>query len=174
MFTGEPIRVEIDARDLGGGQKSWEWIKKGVPVRVEIGPRDLEKGTLAVARRDRAHKEKTFPTADEFVAGVSTTLQEIHDTLMARAQALRDAHTVKIDSKEAFVAFFTAKSKEKPEIHGGFAFAHWDGTPETEAEIKEQLKVTIRCIPFDSPEEAGTCVWSGKPSTRRVLFAKSY
>jgi prolyl-tRNA synthetase len=168
------VRVEIDARDLGGGQKAWEWIKRGVPVRVEIGPRDLEKGTLAVARRDRGHKEKTFPTAEEFVANIATTLQEIHDTLMTRATALRDANTVKIDTKDEFVAFFTAKNKEKPEIHGGFASAHWDGTPETEAEIKEQLKVTIRCIPFESSDEAGACVWSGKPSSKRVLFAKSY
>jgi prolyl-tRNA synthetase len=173
-FAGEPIRVEIDARDLGGGQKSWEWIKRGVPVRVEIGPRDLEKGTLAVARRDRAHKEKAFPTTDEFVSGLAATLQEIHDALMTRAKALRDANTVKIDSKEDFVAFFTPKNKNQPEIHGGFAFAHWDGTAETEAAIKEELKVTIRCIPFDSSEENGQCVWSGAPSKKRVLFAKSY
>ncbi len=174
LYANEPIRVEIDARDLGGGQKSWEWIKRGVPVRVEIGPRDLEKGTLAVARRDRGHKEKAFPTTDEFVAGIATTLQEIHDTLMTRAKALRDANTVKIDSKEDFIAFFTPKNKNQPEIHGGFAFAHWDGTAETEAAIKEELKVTIRCIPFDSPEEDGQCVWSGAPSKKRVLFAKSY
>jgi len=173
-FANEAIRVEIDARDLGGGQKSWEWIKRGVPVRVEIGPRDLEKGTLAVARRDRGHKEKSFPTTDEFVAGIATTLQEIHDTLMARAKTLRDTHTVKIESKDEFIAFFTPKNKNQPEIHGGFAFAHWDGTPETEAAIKEELKVTIRCIPFDSPEEDGKCVWTGAPSKKRVLFAKSY
>ncbi len=173
-FAGEPIRVEIDSRDLGGGTKSWEWIKRGVPVRVEIGPRDLEKGTLAVARRDRAHKEKAFPTSADFLAGVATTLQEIHDTLMARASALREANTVKIETKEDFVAFFTAKNKDKAEIHGGFAFAHWDGSGETETAIKEELKVTIRCIPFDSPEEDGKCVWTGQPSKKRVLFAKSY
>jgi prolyl-tRNA synthetase len=173
-FAGESIRIEIDKRDLGGGQKSWEWIKKGVPVRVEIGPRDLEKGTLAVARRDRGHKEKTFPTVDEFVAGIAATLQDFHDGLITRATTLRDTHTVKIETKDEFVAFFTAKSKDKPEIHGGFAFAHWDGTAETEAEIREQLKVTIRCIPFDAPKEDGQCVWSGRPSKQRVLFAKSY
>jgi prolyl-tRNA synthetase len=102
------------------------------------------------------------------------TLQAIQDNLYARALAFRDANMVKIDTKDDFVAYFTAKNKAKPEIHGGFALCHWDGTKETEAEIKEQLKVTIRCIPFDSPEEPGTCVWSGKPSTRRVIFAKSY
>jgi prolyl-tRNA synthetase len=174
VYAGDAVRVEIDKRDLGGGTKSWEWIKKGVPVRVEIGPRDLEKGTVAVARRDRGHKEKTFPTGDEFVAGIVATLAEIHDTLLARATTLRDTNTVKIDSKEEFVKFFTAAKKDKPEIHGGFASAHWDGSAEVEAEIKEQLKVTIRCIPFDAADEAGQCVWSGRPSRKRVLFAKSY
>ncbi len=173
-YGGEAIRVEVDKRDIGGGEKSWGWIKRGVPVRVEIGPRDLEKGTVAVARRDRGHKEKTFPTAAEFVASIGTTLQEIHDTLLARATSLRNEHTVKLHTKEEFIAFFTPKNKDKAEIHGGFALAHWDGTPEVEAEIKEALKVTIRCIPFNSPEESGTCVWSGRPSNKRVLFAKSY
>ncbi len=170
-YGGEAVRVEVDKRDLGGGQKSWEWIKRGVPVRVEIGPRDIEKGTVAVARRDRGHKEKAFPTAEEFVGGITATLGEIHATLMDRATMLRDANTVKIETKEEFTAFFTAKGKE---ISGGFAFAHWDGTAETEAEIKDALKVTIRCIPSDSPAEDGACVWSGRPSGRRVLFAKSY
>jgi prolyl-tRNA synthetase len=145
-----------------------------VPARVEIGPRDLEKGTVAVARRDRAHKEKAFPTAEELVANIGGTLQEIHDALYARAQALRDEHTVKIETKEEFVRFFTAQRKDKPEIHGGFASAHWDGSAEVETEIKDALKVTIRCIPSDAPAEEGKCVWSGRPSTRRVLFAKSY
>ncbi len=172
IFAGEPIRVEVDKRDLTGGVKSWEWIKKGVPVRVEIGPRDLEKGTVAFARRDRGHKEKTFPTNAELLASIATTLQEIHDTLLARATTLRDTHTVKIETREDFVKFFTAKDDSK--ISGGFALAHWDGTAETETEIKEQLKVTIRCIPADAPAEDGPCVWSGKPSKRRVLFAKSY
>ena len=87
---------------------------------------------------------------------------------------MRDAHTVTIESRDEFVAFFTAKNGDRPEIHGGFALAHWDGSAEVEAEIKEQLKVTIRCIPFDAPNEEGKCVWSGRPSARRVIFAKSY
>ena len=173
-FGGEAVRVLVDKRDLTGGVKNWEWIKKGVPVRVEIGPRDLEKGSVAVVRRDRPHRDKTFPANADFVAGIAATLQEIHATLLDRATKLRDAHTVKIDTKEEFIAFFTAKNPGKPEIHGGFAVAHWDGSAEVEAEIKEQLKVTIRCIPFDAPHEEGTCVWSGRPSIRRVVFAKSY
>jgi len=134
----------------------------------------LEKGSVAVVRRDRPHREKAFPATADFVAGIAATLQEIHDALLERATKLRDAHTVKIDTKEEFIAFFTPKREGKPEIHGGFAVAHWDGSAEVEAEIKEQLKVTIRCIPFDAPHEEGRCVWSGRPSTRRVVFAKSY
>lgn len=173
-YAGEPVRVEIDARDIGGGQKNWEWIKKGVPLRVEIGPRDLEKGSVAVARRDRGPKEKAFLANNEFVQGVAGTLEEIQQALLARATALRDANTVKIDTKEEFYAFFTAKNADKPEIHGGFALAHWNGSAEVEEQIKTDLKVTIRCIPFNAPEEDGKCILTGEPSKRRVVWAKSY
>ncbi len=173
-YAGEPIRVEVDKRDIGGGQKNWEWIKKGVPLRVELGPRDLEKGSVAVARRDRGPKEKEFLPMGDFVAQAATTLGEIQDALLARATALRDANTVKIDTKEDFYAFFTPKKSDKPELHGGFALAHWNGSAEVEATIKDDLKVTIRCIPFDAPEEDGKCILTGEPSKRRVVWAKSY
>lgn len=173
-FHGAAVEVEVDRRDLNGGVKSWEWIKKGVPVRVEIGPRDLEKGTVAVARRDRSPKDKAFVPAAELVATLSETLQSIQDALYARALAHRNEHTRDIDTTEEFYAFFTPANKDKPEMHGGFARAHWDGTAESEAKIKDDLKVTIRCIPLDAPEEAGRCVVSGRPSQRRVLWAKSY
>ncbi len=172
-FHGEPLRIEVDRRDLGGGVKNWEWIKKGVPLRVEIGPRDLEKGTLAVARRDRPHKEKSFPTAVEFAASAPALLQEIQDQLLARADAFRREHTREIDTKEDFYQFFTAQTADKPEIHGGFALAHWNGTRAVEEQIKADLKVTIRCIPFGSGEP-GKCLITGEPSPRRVVFAKSY
>ncbi len=176
-FAGEPIRVEVDRRDIGGGTKSWEWIKRGVPLRVEIGPRDLEKGSVAVGRRDRGPKEKEFLPTAEFVSRVPEVLQSMQDALLARATAHRDEHTVRIDSKEEFYAFFTAKKSDKPEIHGGFALAHWNGTREIEEQIKTDLKVTIRCIPFVDaahPAEAGRCVITGEPSRQRVIFAKSY
>ncbi len=173
-FHGAPLEVEVDRRDLNGGVKSWEWIKKGVPLRVEIGPRDLEKGTVAVSRRDQGVKEKEFLGTGDFAARVPQILQSIQDGLYAKALAHRDAHTKPIDTTEEFYAFFTPKNPNKPEIHGGFALAHWDGTAETEAKIKEDLKVTIRCIPTDTPEEAGTSIVSGQPSKRRVVWAKSY
>ena len=177
-FGNEPLRVEIDSRDIGGGTKTWDWIKKGVPIRVEIGPRDLEKGSVAVVRRDHSPKDKAFLPTAEFVNGVASTLQEIQDGLLARALAYRDQHTHRIDSKEAFYAFFTAKNVDKPEPHGGFALAHWNGSAEVEQQIKDDLKVTIRCIPtpgqIPGAEEPGLCVITGEPSPRRVLFAKSY
>ena len=171
---GEPIRVEIDRRDAGGGVKNWEWIKKGVPLRVEIGPRDIEKGSVAVSRRDRGTKEKEFPAQADFVSGAGTLLESIQAGLLERATKFRDEHTRKIDSEEEFRAFFTPKNAAQPEIHGGFALAHWDGTRETEEKIKDELKVTIRCIPHGGAAEPGVCPFSGKPSARRVVFAKSY
>ena len=171
---GEPISVEVDQRDVGGGTKSWEWIKKGVPIRVEIGPRDLEKGSVAVARRDRGPKEKEFLPNADFVAQAGAILESIQANLLAKATAYRDANTVQIDTREAFYEFFTAKNAGKPEIHGGFALAHWNGSREVEEQIKNDLKVTIRCIPSDAPEEDGRCILTGEPSRRRVVWAKSY
>jgi prolyl-tRNA synthetase len=177
-FCGESIRVEVDARDIQGGHKTWEWIKKGAPIRVEIGPRDLEKGSVALARRDRGPKEKVFLGNAEFVGTAAQILQEIQDGLLARATEYRDRHTVALDSREAFYDFFTPKNSDKPEIHGGFAVAHWNGSPEVEEQIKADLKVTIRCIPTEGQiagaEEPGRCIVTGEPSPRRVLFAKSY
>jgi prolyl-tRNA synthetase len=176
-FADEPVRVELDGRDIGGGIKNWEWIKRGVPLRIDIGPRDLANGTVALSRRDADIKAKTFLPPAELVATVSGLLQEIQQQLYDRARTLRDTHTVRIDSKDDFYDFFTPKNKSRPEIHGGFALAHWSGSPEVEAKIKEELKVTIRCIPFDDflgEKEPGTCPFSGDPSPQRVVFAKSY
>lgn len=174
LFDGQPIRVEIDSRDLGGGVKNWEWIKKGIPLRVEIGPRDLEKGSVAVARRDKTPKDKQFLATAEFVGSAAAILTEIQQALLERATAFRDANLQAIDSKEAFYEFFTAKNSEKPEIHGGFALAHWNGSAAVEEQIKNDLKVTIRCIPFTGGGEPGTCIFTGEPSKQRVIFAKSY
>ncbi len=174
-FHDEPIRVEVDAREVAGGTKNWEWIKKGVPLRIEIGPRDLEKGTVAVARRDQGPKEKIFPTSTELVAAAASTLQAIQDNLLARATVFRDAHMVKIDSKEAFEAYFTPANGEKPEIHGGFALVHWAGTAGDEERLQKTLGVTMRCIPHGEEfVEAGICPFTGNASSRRVIFAKAY
>ncbi len=173
-FHGSPIEVELDARDIGGGVKSWEWIKKGIPLRIEIGPRDLEQGTAAVSRRDRGHKEKAFLPMAEIPAGMPAVLDEIQDGLLERASAFRETHLKEIDSRDAFYAFFTPANPSKPEIHGGFALTHWNGSAAVEELIKTDLKVTIRCIPFEDSPEPGICPFSGEPSRQRVIWAKSY
>ncbi|SDU26907.1 prolyl-tRNA synthetase [Verrucomicrobium sp. GAS474] len=173
-YAGEPVRVEVDNRDTGGSSKGWEWIKKGVPLRAEIGPRDLAAGTAFVGRRDKGVKEKSgIPLAD-LVAHIGTTLTEIQAALYARAEANLREHTRKIDTKEEFYAFFTPQNPDKPEIHGGFALTHFAGDTALEEKLKEDLKVTIRCIPFEENPEGGTCPFTGQPSKQRVVFAKSY
>jgi len=174
QFHGVPLQVEVDRRDLGGGVKNWEWIKKGIPLRIEIGPRDLAQGTAALARRDKSPKEKEFLPMSDLPAKLPAVLDEIQGVLLARATAFRDANCKTIDAKEEFYEFFTPKNANKPEIHGGFALTHWNGTAAVEEKIKEDLKVTIRCIPFVDAPEAGTCPFSGEPSKQRVIWAKSY
>jgi prolyl-tRNA synthetase len=173
-YHGDPITIEVDTRDLGGGVKSWEWIKKGVPVRIEIGPRDLVQGTAAVARRDQPHREKSFLPVANLPGQLPTILDEIQAGLLARATAFRERHTRVIESREEFYEFFTPQNAAKPEIHGGFALAYWNGNAQLEAQIKDDLKVTIRCIPFENTSEAGRCIFTGQPGRQRVVWAKSY
>jgi prolyl-tRNA synthetase len=168
------IEVEVDRRDLGGGVKNWDWIKKGVPLRVEIGPRDLEKNSVTVSRRDQPVKNKESMLMEGFAARAPEILGSIQDSLYARAKEFRDANTQAINSKKDFYDFFTAKNPSKPEIHGGFALAHWNGSREIEEQIKNDLKVTIRVIPVDDSPEPGQCIFTGEPSVRRVVWAKSY
>ena len=172
QFHKEGIRVEVDQRDIQGGTKSWEWIKKGVPIRVEIGPRDLEAGTVFVGRRDKGPKEKQSYPREGFACQVPALLQAIQDGIYERALAFRRENTRVIESKDEFYAFFTPKNADKPEIHGGFALAHWNGSPEIEAKIKEDLKVTIRCIPFEEMPQPGACIFTGEKSTQRVVFCE--
>ena len=173
-YADVPLEVIVDRRDLGGGVKNWEWIKKGVPLRVEIGPRDLEKNAVEVSRRDQAVKAKESMSVEEFVARAPEILGSIQDSLYQRAKEFRDANTRVIESKQDFYDFFTPKNTAKPEIHGGFALAHWNGSREVEEQIKNDLKVTIRVIPLNDSPEPGKCIFTGEPSARRVVWAKSY
>ena len=173
-YADVPVEVTVDRRDLGGGVKNWEWIKKGVPLRVEIGPRDLEKNAVEVSRRDQAVKTKESMPVEEFVARVPEILGSIQNSLYQRAKEFRDANTRVIESKKDFYDFFTPKNAAKPEIHGGFALAHWNGSREVEEQIKNDLKVTIRVVPLNDSPEPGKCIFTGEPSARRVVWAKSY
>lgn len=146
------------------GAKFAQHELQGVPLRIAIGPKDLENGTVELARRDTL--SKTIIALEEVTGTVKNLLSEIQESLFNKALAFRDSRITKVDTFEAF--------KQVLETKSGFISAHWDGTPETEQQIKELTKATIRCIPLDAVEEAGTCVFTGKPSSRRVLFAKAY
>jgi prolyl-tRNA synthetase len=159
------VTVKFDDRDTQKpGYKFAEWELKGVPVRLAIGPRDLENGTVEVARRDT--REKQVMPIEEVAVNVKVLLEEIQRNLYKKALSFREEMTTKVNSYEEFKSVLDGK--------GGFASAHWDGSRETEAAIKEETKATIRCIPLDGEEETGNCVYSGKPSARRVLFARAY
>ncbi len=173
-YDARPLAVELDEREGRGGEKVWNWIKKGVPVRIEIGPRDMAGDSVALARRDKPHKEIKFIKRAELCASIVGILDDIQNSLFNKARELRDANTRKIDSRDEFYSFFTPANKDQPEIHGGFALAHWSGDADVEEILKKDLSVTIRCIPFDAPMEEGKCVISGRPSKRRVIFAKAY
>ena len=159
------ISVKYDNDDKRKpGWKFAEYELKGVPVRLAVGPRDLENGTMEVARRDTLTKE--IMPLEGIETKVQQLLNDIQDNIYKKALDFRTANTTKVDDYEEFKRLLDEK--------GGFFLCHWDGTPETEERIKNETKATIRCIPMDAPEEAGQCMVSGKPSNRRVLFARSY
>ena len=163
-LEGKGISVKFDNRDTHKpGWKFAEYELKGVPLRLALGARDLENGTIEVARRDTLEKD-TYQIID-IENKVEHLLNKIQDNLYKKALTYREEKTYIADSKEEFI-----KLIEK----GGFVYAHWDGTSETEELIKQVTKATIRCIPLNVRQEDGLCVFTGKPSANRVLFAKSY
>ncbi|MBN2813092.1 MAG: proline--tRNA ligase [Bacteroidales bacterium] len=159
------ISVKYDGRDTHKpGWKFAEYELKGIPVRLAIGPRDLENNTVEIARRDTLTKQ-VLPV-EGIAQAVKQLLSDIQDNIYRKALEFRDSNIHRVDTWEAF--------REVIEVKGGFAYAHWDGTPETEARIKEETKATIRCIPLNNPAEEGKCVLTGNPSKQRVLFAMAY
>ena len=159
------VSVKFDHRDSQSpGWKFAQYELQGVPTRMAIGPRDLENGTCEIARRDTLEK-KTY-SLEEVVDLIPNLLEEIQNNIFKKALDYRNEHITKVDSYEEF--------KKVLETKTGFISAHWDGTTETEEKIQQETKATIRCIPLDATEEAGVCIYSGKPSAKRVLFAKAY
>ncbi len=159
------VSVKFDDRDnVKPGFKFNDYELKGVPLRIAIGPKDLEKGQVEVARRDTL--TKSFIPQSELIDHITTTLADMQDTLFENAIRFRDEHITPVDDFTAFQRVLEEK--------GGFIAAHWDGTKATEEAIKKTTKATIRCIPYDAQAEEGKCVFSGQPSTQRVLFAKAY
>ncbi|WP_339921582.1 proline--tRNA ligase [uncultured Flavobacterium sp.] len=159
------VSVKYDDRTTQKpGFKFAEWELKGVPIRIAVGPKDLENGTFEVARRDTLTKE--VKPKNGIATYISDLLEEIQADLFNKALNYRDTHITEVNSFDEFKAVLNDK--------GGFVSAHWDGTAATEEKIKDLTKATIRCIPLDGVEEAGSCILTGNPSVRRVLFAKAY
>ncbi len=159
------ISVKFDDNDnKKPGWKFAEYELKGVPIRLAIGPRDLENNTVELARRDTL--EKTTVSFDGIIDYIKNLLEEIQNNIFKKALNFRSENTFKADTFDEF--------KDLIKNKGGFVLAHWDGTSETEEKIKNETKATIRCIPLDNEQEAGTCIYSGKPSNQRVLFALAY
>ena len=159
------ISVKIDDRDnVRPGFKFAEYELKGVPVRLAMGGRDLENGTIELVRRDTLEKQTV--SQEGLVERIEGLMAEIQENIYKKALAYRESMITKVDTWEEFKRVLDEK--------GGFLSAHWDGTVETEVAIKEATKATIRCIPVDAVDEEGVCVFSGRPSHRRGLFARSY
>jgi prolyl-tRNA synthetase len=169
-YMGLPVRVKVDSRDMRGGDKAWQAIKQGVPLRVEVGPRDMAQNAVFVGRRDKGPKEKAGMPRTQFVSEVANILGDIQKQMFDRAKTFRDENIKKIDSLKDFEAFFAG---DENSMKGGFALAHWNPAA-IGHEILPKLKVTPRCIPLDGPKESGTCIFTGKPSEQRVIFARAY
>lgn len=170
-FSGGAIHVEIDDRDVRGGEKKWHHVKRGVPVRLEIGPKDLANQAAFLGRRDTG-ESRSIGRA-ELVAVLPTLLEEIQQNLFQRALKHRQANTCTIRTEKEFREFFTPVNQENPEIHGGFAVCHFSNEEALEPLLKE-LKVTPRCIPLTENDSEGTCIVTGQKANKQAVFAKAY
>jgi len=166
QYHGRRLGVEIDTRDMAGGEKSWSWVKKGIPLRLEIGNKECTGNTVFMGRRDREYKDRNTLSRHEFISTIKAELDDIQAHLLLRAQAFQKQNTNVITNKDDFYAFFMG--------NGGFALAHWNGSAQIEAKLKQDLGVTIRCIPFDNQSGQGQCIFTGEQSPQQVVFAKAY
>jgi prolyl-tRNA synthetase len=165
-YLGESVRVELDDRDIRGGEKTWSWVKKGVPVRIEVGPRDMEKDAVFYARRDKAVKDKVSQDRTRFVSEISTLLENIQSSLFKKAKDFQKSHTQVIDNKEDFETYFANED-------AGYASVGFCLDSQLEDELAKRLKITVRCIPNDTVSETVPCIFTGKDG-KRVIFARSY
>lgn len=173
-FNGEKIEVQVDTRDMRGGDKNWQWVKKGVPVRIEVGPRDVSEDKVVLYRRDKEPKEKSFMTLSEAKGSISNILNQIQANYQADARNLRETYTRSdIVNFNELKEFFTPKNSEKPEIHGGFVLGHFFDSKEVADKLKE-LKLSVRCIPFNQDGNEGACLITGRKTKIKAIFAKAY
>jgi prolyl-tRNA synthetase len=173
-YNDAPIRVTIDTRDIRGGDKNWSWIKRGAPIRLEVGPRDVASRKAVLYRRDREVKQKDFVEFANLGELIPNVLEQIQVGYYVSARSHLESNTVS-DLKDfaEFKDFFTPKNLDKPEVHGGFVKAGWCGDASEEARLND-LKVTIRCLPFDQDDIPAKCIVTGRPATQIAIFAKAY
>jgi len=173
-WEGEPMRAKVDTRELNGGVKKWDWIKKGVPLRIEIGPRDIESRKVCVQRRDQPANVKAFMDKEEFLQETPSILDSIQATLLERALKFRDDNIIELDTLEAFEANFAGESFAK------WAIVPWAGDSTEENDLAKKWRVSIRCLPLDEPggshqqHEEKPCILTGKPTSRRAIWGRSY
>lgn len=170
-FAGRALEVDIDDRDLRGGEKKWYHVKRGVPLRIEVGPKDIAKDAVFLARRDTGEQQSVGRA--ELLSSIVGRLDEMQDNLFQRAKKMREEHTVEISSEAEFRKYFTPKNADNPEIHAGFAMCYF-ASEEAVQPLLDELKVTIRCIPLEGNGQPGTCFLTGQPAETRAVFAKAY
>ena len=168
-YAGRNVEVTIDDRDLRG--KNWLHIKRGVPLRIEVGPRDVASDSVALGRRDKSPKDKAIVPRGELVQSVASILDEIQTGMFEKALAFQKEHTRELNTLDEFRQFFTSKGEKT--ISGGFALSPWTEDPEV-VKILKEMKVTTRCIPNEQEPIEGKCIFTGKPTNRRAIFAKAY
>jgi prolyl-tRNA synthetase len=168
LFHGDPLRVVVDTRDLNGGVKKWEWIKKGVPIRIEIGPRDIETRKVCLQRRDQPVSAKEFLDKEDFIQRASDVLLEIHDSLLKKATDFRDANITECTRLEDFHAHWAKED-------GGWLITPWAASPDQEEVLSKEHKITIRCLPLDKQDEPeAPCILTGTPTRSRAIWGRSY
>ena len=175
-YNNSTLKVKVDKSEISGGRKKWDWVKKGVPIRVEIGPKEMEKNEVTASKRNESPYESASLKSKEFIKNAGNLLTDIQNSLYEKANKLLKDNTKEINNKEEFYKFFTPENPEKPEIHGGFALTFFNGNEEIENKIREDLNVSIRCIPLDEEnnKKEGKCIFSGEKTTKRVIFGKAY
>jgi len=169
-YQADPLRVHVDARDVSGGVKKWDWVKKGVPIRIEIGPRDIESRKVCVQRRDRPVADKQFSDKEEFIQNATNILSEIHQSLLIRATEFRDANIMPCADLTAFNNHW---SQDNP----GWLCTPWAGTREQEEQLSKQHKITIRCLPIAGvalPQVSGKCFLTETETETRAIWGRSY
>ncbi len=170
-YAGRGLEIQIDDRDLRGGEKKWYHVKRGVPLRIEVGPKDIAKDAVFLARRDTG--EQTSMPRAELVSGIIQLLDTIQNDLFARAKKMREEFTREIENETEFRQYFTPKNADNPEIHGGFAMCYFASEAAVQP-LLDELKVTIRCIPLDDNDIPGICFLTGQPAEKKAVFAKAY